>query len=70
MVERNYNLAESTVYGLGSGFGWLLAIMALAAIREKMRYSNVPAPLRGLGITFMITGLMAMGFMLFSGIEI
>ena len=70
MVERNYNLAESTVYGLGSGFGWLLAIMALAAIREKMHYSNVPAPLRGLGITFMITGLMAMGFMLFSGIEI
>ncbi len=70
MVERNYNLVESTVYGIGSGIGWLLAIVALAAIREKMRYSNVPAPMRGLGITFMITGLMAMGFMLFSGIEI
>ncbi|MDX9729047.1 MAG: NADH:ubiquinone reductase (Na(+)-transporting) subunit E, partial [Bacteroidales bacterium] len=59
MQEREYeNIAEATVFGLGSGIGWLLAIVALAAIREKMRYSNVPAPLRGLGITFILTGLM------------
>jgi len=70
MVERNYNLAESTVFGLGSGIGWLLAIVALAAIREKMRYSDVPAGLRGLGITFIVTGLMAIGFMAFSGIQL
>ncbi len=70
MVERDYNLAESTVFGLGSGIGFMLAIIALAAIREKMRYSNVPAGLRGLGITFMVTGLMAIGFMAFAGIQL
>jgi len=70
MVERDYNLAESTVFGLGSGIGFLLAIVALAAIREKMRYSNVPSGLRGLGITFMVTGLMAIGFMAFAGIQL
>jgi Na+-transporting NADH:ubiquinone oxidoreductase subunit E len=70
IVERDYTLAESTVYGLGSGIGWALAIVALAAVREKMRYSNVPAGLRGLGITFIITGLMAIGFMAFSGIQL
>lgn len=70
MVERDYNFAESAVFGLGSGIGWLFAIVALAAIREKMRYSNVPAPLRGLGITFIITGLMAIGFMAFAGIQL
>ena len=68
MVERQYTLAESTVFAAGSGVGWLLAVVALAAIRERMRYSNVPAGLRGLGITFIITGLMALGFMAFSGI--
>jgi Na+-transporting NADH:ubiquinone oxidoreductase subunit E len=70
MVQREYNLAESAVYGIGSGLGWWMAIVALAAVREKMKYSNVPPALRGLGITFMITGLMAMGFMLFSGIQL
>jgi len=70
MVERDYNLAESAVFGLGSGVGFALAIVALAAIRERMRYSNVPAGLRGLGITFIITGLMAIGFMAFSGIQL
>jgi Na+-transporting NADH:ubiquinone oxidoreductase subunit E len=70
MVERDYTLAESTVFGLGSGIGWALAIIALAAIRERMRYSNVPLGLRGLGITFIITGLMAIGFMAFSGIQL
>ena len=70
MVERDYTLAESTVFGLGSGVGFLLAIVALAAIREKMRYSNVPPGLRGLGITFMVTGLMAIGFMAFAGIQL
>jgi len=68
MVERNYTLAESTVYGLASGVGWALAIVALAAIRERLRYSNPPAALRGLGLTFMIVGLMSMAFMIFSGI--
>ena len=61
---------ESGVYGLGSGIGWFLAIIAIAAIREKITYSNVPAPLRGLGITFIITGLMAIGFMSFMGIKL
>ena len=61
------SLSLATVYGLGSGIGWFLAILAIAAIREKIRYSNVPAPLRGLGITFIITGLMAIGFMSFGG---
>jgi Na+-transporting NADH:ubiquinone oxidoreductase subunit E len=70
MVERDYNLVESTVFGLGSGIGWALAIIALASIREKMRYSNVPSGLRGLGMTFIVTGLMAIGFMAFAGIQL
>ena len=70
MVERDYTLGEATVFGVGSGIGWALAIMALAAIREKMRYSNVPGPLRGLGITFIVVGLMSVGFMVFSGIQL
>ena len=70
MVERDYNLVESTVFGIGNGIGWALAIIALAAIREKMRYSNVPPGLRGLGITFIVTGLMAIGFMAFAGIQL
>ncbi len=70
MVERDYTLAEATVFGLGNGIGWLLAVVALAAIREKMRYSNVPPALRGLGITFVLTGLMAIGFMAFAGIQL
>ena len=70
MVERDYTLGESTVFGFGSGVGFWLAIVALAAIREKMRYSNVPPALRGLGITFLVTGLMAIGFMAFAGIQL
>lgn len=70
MVERDYTFAESAVFGFGSGFGFLLAIVALAAIREKMVYSDVPRPLRGLGITFLVTGLMAIGFMAFAGIQL
>jgi Na+-transporting NADH:ubiquinone oxidoreductase subunit E len=70
MVERDYTLGESTVFGIGSGIGWALAITALAAVREKLRYSNVPAPLRGLGITFLLVGLMSIGFMAFSGIQL
>lgn len=70
MVERNYNLAESTVYGLGSGFGWALAITAIAGIREKLKYSDVPDGLQGLGITFITAGLMALGFMAFSGVQL
>ena len=70
MVERGYNFVESLVYGLGAGMGWALAIAAMAAIREKMKYSNVPAGLRGLGITFIVTGLMAIGFMAFGGIQL
>jgi Na+-transporting NADH:ubiquinone oxidoreductase subunit E len=70
MVERGYTFTESAVFGLGSGLGWALAIVALAAIRERMRYSNVPAGLRGLGITFIVTGLMAIGFMAFAGIQL
>jgi len=70
MVAREYDLPQSTVFGLGSGFGWFLAIIALAAIREKMRYSNVPAPLRGLGIAFIVTGLMGIAFMSFMGINL
>ncbi|MDD9937611.1 MAG: NADH:ubiquinone reductase (Na(+)-transporting) subunit E [Myxococcales bacterium] len=70
MVERDYSLGEATVFGLGSGIGWLLAIVALASIREKMRYSNVPPALRGLGITFIVVGLMSIGFMVFSGIQL
>jgi len=63
-------ITESAIYGFGSGVGWLLAIVAIAAIREKIAYSNVPAPLKGLGITFIITGLMAIGFMSFMGIKL
>lgn len=71
MKEREYaNIAEATVFGFGSGIGWLLAIAGIAAIREKIRYSNVPAPLRGLGITFIITGLMGIAFMSFMGIKL
>lgn len=70
MVGRPYNLAEASVYGLGSGIGWLLAIVALAGIREKMKYSNVPAPLRGLGITFILVGLMSFGFLSFLGFSL
>ena len=70
MVQRDYDLGEATVYGLGSGIGWALAVIALAAIREKMRYSDVPPGLRGLGITFILTGLMAIGFMAFAGISL
>lgn len=70
MVERDYTFMESVVYGIGSGAGWLLAILALSAIRERMRYSNVPAGLRGLGITFITVGLMAIGFMAFAGIQL
>ena len=71
MQEREYaTLSQATVFGLGSGVGWFLAIIAIAAIREKIRYSNVPAPLRGLGIAFIITGLMGIAFMSFMGIEL
>jgi len=71
MQEREYEtIGESLVYALGSGVGWWIAIVLLAAIREKIRYSNIPAPLRGLGITFIITGLMAIAFMSFMGIKI
>ena len=70
MVERNYSFGESVVFGLGSGVGWALAVVALASIRERMRYSNVPPALRGLGITFIMTGLMAIGFMAFGGIQL
>ena len=68
MVERDYIFGESVVYGLGTGVGWSLAIIGLAGIREKLKYSDVPAGLQGLGITFIIVGLMALGFMAFSGI--
>lgn len=71
MQEREYqSLAQATSFGLGSGVGWLLAIVGIAAIREKIRYSNVPGPLRGLGITFIITGLMGIAFMSFLGIKL
>ncbi|MGL5284931.1 Na+-transporting NADH:ubiquinone oxidoreductase subunit E [Aeromonas sp. RU39B] len=70
MVQRDYNFAESVVYGVGSGAGWMLAIVAMAGIREKMKYSDVPEGLRGLGITFITAGLMALGFMSFSGISL
>jgi Na+-transporting NADH:ubiquinone oxidoreductase subunit E len=71
MQEREYaNIGEATVFGLGSGVGWFLAIVGIAAIREKIKYSNVPAPLRGLGITFIITGLMGIAFMSFMGINL
>jgi Na+-transporting NADH:ubiquinone oxidoreductase subunit E len=70
MVERDYDLADSVVFGFGSGFGWALAIVALAGIREKMKYSDVPPGLRGLGITFITVGLMALAFMSFGGIQL
>lgn len=70
MVEREYDFAESVVYGFGSGFGWALAIMVLAGIREKLRYSDVPEGLKGLGITFIIVGLISLAFMSFSGIQL
>lgn len=70
MVERDYDLAESTVYGLGAGVGWALAIVALAGIREKLKYSDVPVGLQGLGITFITVGLMSLGFMSFGGIDL
>jgi len=70
MVERDYSFAQSAVYGVGSGFGWALAIVLLAGIREKMAYSDVPAGLRGLGITFITAGLMAIVFMAFAGIQL
>ena len=70
MVERSYTLAESAVFGLGSGIGWALAVVALAGIRERLRYSNPPEGLRGLGLTFMLVGLMALGFMAFAGVQL
>ena len=70
MVERDYNFAESVVYGFGGGAGWALAITALAGIREKLKYSDVPDGLQGLGITFITVGLMSLGFMAFSGIQL
>ncbi len=70
MVERDYNFTESVTYGVGSGIGWALAITALAGIREKLKYSDVPDGLQGLGITFITVGLMSMGFMAFSGIQL
>ena len=70
MVERDYNFGESVVFGFGSGVGWALAIVALAGIREKMKYSDVPPGLRGLGITFLTVGLMSLAFMSFSGIQL
>ncbi len=70
MVERDYTFGESVVYGVGSGFSWMLAIVALAGIREKLKYSDVPAGLQGLGIIFITVGLMSLGFMSFSGIQL
>ncbi len=70
MVERDYSFGESVTYGLGSGFGWALAIVALASVREKLKYSDVPEGLQGLGITFISAGLMSLGFMAFSGIRL
>lgn len=70
MDQRNYNFPESVVFGFGSGVGWAMAIIAMAAIRKKLGYSNIPAPLKGLGITMLLTGLMSMGFMCFAGIRL
>jgi len=70
MVERDYNFSESVVYGIGAGVGWAVAILALAGIREKLKYSDVPAGLQGLGITFVTVGLMSLGFMSFSGVSL
>ncbi|AOM02014.1 MULTISPECIES: NADH:ubiquinone reductase (Na(+)-transporting) subunit E [Cobetia] len=70
MVQRDYSFGESVIYGVGAGFGWALAIAALAGIREKLKYSDVPAGLQGLGITFITVGLMSLGFMSFSGVQL
>lgn len=70
MAERDYSFGESLVFGAGGGIGWLLAVVALASVREKLRYSNPPAALRGLGLTFMVTGLLAICFMAFAGIQL
>ncbi|AAV81886.1 NADH:ubiquinone reductase (Na(+)-transporting) subunit E [Idiomarina loihiensis] len=70
MVERDYNFGESVVFGIGSGVGWALAIVALAAVREKLKYADVPDGLRGLGITFISVGLIGLGFMSFSGVSL
>ena len=70
MAERDYTLAQATVFGFGSGLGWMLAIVSMAAIRQKLRTAHIPASLRGLGITFIVTGLIAMAFMTFSGIQL
>ena len=70
MVERSYDFSESVIYGFGSGFGWALAIVALAGVREKMKYSDVPDGLQGLGMTFIVVGLMSLGFMSFSGVQL
>ena len=70
MIERDYNLGESVVYGVGSGFGWALAITVMAGVREKLKYSDIPKGLEGIGITFISAGLMSLGFMAFSGIQL
>lgn len=70
MAQRDYNFSESIVYGFGSGIGWMLAIVLLASIREKMKYADVPSGMKGLGVTFVTTGLMALGFMSFSGVQL
>ncbi len=70
MIERDYNFTESVVYGIGSGFGWALAITVMAGVREKLKYSDIPKGLEGLGITFISAGLMSLGFMAFSGIQL
>ena len=70
MVERDYNFGESVVFGFSSGFGWAIAIAALAGIREKLKYADIPHGLRGQGITFISVGLMALGFLAFSGIQL
>ncbi len=70
MVDRNYNFAESAVYGFGTGFGWLLAILALAGIREKLKYSDVPEGLHGMGMAFVVVGLISLGFLGFKGIQV
>jgi len=70
MVERHYNFAESVVYGVGSGFGWLIAILALAGVREKLKYSDIPQGLHGMGIAFIIVGLISLGFLGLSGVHL